>query len=123
MNKSSGKQLPAVLRTDVYDVPVGQDINTDLLYPVNISQQGAKFVFPRKGVLDSNSQINISQTCNQIAGAETKCYLPCSTGALAMVRRAWLTIGGRRVSTLDQVGHYNTWKTVLFQCYFFERWL
>ena len=114
MNKSSGKQLPAVLRTDVYDVPVGQDINTDLLYPVNISQQGAKFVFPRKGVLDSNSQINISQTCNQIAGAETKCYLPCSTGALAMVRRAWLTIGGRRVSTLDQVGHYNTWKRLHF---------
>ncbi|MGI9555594.1 MAG: hypothetical protein ACR2M9_01920, partial [Cyanophyceae cyanobacterium] len=98
----------------VYDVPVGQDINTDLLYPVNFSQTGAKFVFQQVGVLDSNSQIILSQTCNQVGAAEQECYLPTATGALAMVRRAWLTIGGRRVSNLDEVGHYNTWRRLHF---------
>ena len=107
---SSGRGLPMVLRTKTYERPEDQDVNTDLLYPVNFNTKGAKFVFDKKGVLDSNSQINLRQTCNQVGGAEMGCYLPTSTGALAMIKRAWLTIGGKRVSNLESVGHYSTWK-------------
>lgn len=107
---ASGRGLPSVLRTQTYERPERQDINTDILYPVSINQTSAKWVFDRKGVLDSNSQINLRQTCNQIGGVEQECYLPTSTAALAMIERAYLTIGGRRVSNLESVGHWNTWK-------------
>ena len=107
---ASGRGLPSVLRTQTYERPERQDINTDILYPVSINQNSVKFVFNRTGVLDSNSQINLRQTCNQILGAEQSCVLPTATGALAMIERAYLTIGGRRVSTLERVGHYSTWK-------------
>ena len=107
---ASGRGLPSVLRTQTYERPERQDINTDILYPVSINQNSCKFVFNRKGVLDSNSQINLRQTCNQVGAAEQECYLPTATGALAMIERAFLTIGGRRVSSLDRVGHYSTWK-------------
>ena len=78
---ASGRGLPSVLKTQTYERPENQDITTDILYPVSINQSQAKFVFDRKGVLDSNSQIVIRQTCNQVGAAEQECYLPTSTGA------------------------------------------
>ena len=107
---ASGRGLPSVLRTQTYERPERQDINTDIMFPVSVNQNSVRFVFNRTGVLDSNSQINLRQTCNQVGGAEQSAVVPTSTGALAMVERAYLTIGGRRVSTLERVGHYSTWK-------------
>ena len=108
----SGKGLPSVLQTKTLERPENQDINTDILRPVNFSQTGAKFVFERKGLLDSNSQIQLAQIVVDSADPTnfTGSYLPTSTGASAMVKRAFLTIGGRRISNLDDVGHYTTWK-------------
>ena len=109
---SSGRALPPLLRTAPMERPVNQDVNTDILFPVNFSQQGAKFVFDNKGILDSNTQLNLKQIVVNSAApnVDTNSYLPTSTGSCAMVRRAYLEIGGRRVSDLAQVGHYNTWK-------------
>ena len=113
---SSGRMLPAVLRTDPLERPVNQDINSDLLFPVVFNQNSCKFVFDRKGVLSANSQLHLAQTVHnpQFPGVNTNSFLPTSTGALAMIDRAYLTIGGKRVSDLLQVGHYNTWKHLHF---------
>ena len=113
---SKGQPLPSVLRATTMERPVNQDVNTDLLFPVNFSQNGAKFVFDKKGVLDSNSQLNLAQIVVNSASpaVDTNSVLPTSTGALAMIRRAYLEIGGRRVSDLVQVGQYSTWKRLHF---------
>ena len=112
----SGKALPSVLQTKTLERPENQDINTDILRPVNFSQTGAKFVFERKGILDSNSQLQLAQIVVDSADPTnfTGSVLPTATGACAMVKRAFLTIGGRRISNLDDVGHYNTWKRLHF---------
>lgn len=112
----SGKGLPSVLQTKTLERPENQDINTDILRPVNFSQTGAKFVFERKGILDSNSQLQLAQIVVDSADPTnfTGSVLPTATGACAMVKRAFLTIGGRRISNLDDVGHYNTWKRLHF---------
>ena len=107
---ASGRGLPSVLRTQTYERPVQQDITTDILYPVSINQKQAKWILDRKGVLDSNSAIILRQTCNQVGGVDMDCYLPTSTGILGAISRAYLTIGGRRVSNLESVGHWATWK-------------
>ena len=112
---SKGQPLPPLLRATTMERPVNQDVNTDLLFPVNFSQTGCKFVFDKKGVLDSNSQLNLAQiVVNSAHADETNSVLPTSTGALAMIRRAYLEIGGRRVSDLVQVGQYSTWKRLHF---------
>jgi len=113
---SKGQPLPPVLRATTMERPVNQDVNTDLLFPVNFSQNSCKFVFDKKGVLDSNSQLNLAQIVVNSASpaVDTNSVLPTSTGALAMVRRAYLEIGGRRVSDLVQVGQYSTWKRLHF---------
>jgi len=112
---SRGQPLPPVLRATTMERPVNQDVNTDLLFPVNFSQQSCKFVFDKKGVLDSNSQLNMAQiVVNSAHANDTNSTLPTSTGALAMIRRAYLEIGGRRVSDLVQVGQYSTWKRLHF---------
>lgn len=111
----SGVSVPALLRTDVLDRPVNQRLETDILYPVSASQSAAKFVFDRKGILDSNSNLNIAITLPELennAGVfgDSKSCLPTATGAPALIKRAYLEIGGRRVANLDEVGQYNTWK-------------
>ena len=108
----SGKGLPPVLRATALERPVNQDVNTDILYPVSINQSQCRFHFNRTGILDSNSQLNLSQIVlnSAKAGVDTNSVLPTSTGALAMIKRAYLEVGGRRVSDLQDVGHYATWK-------------
>ena len=71
-------------------------------------------MFERKGILDSNSHLQMKLKVDDVGGAgavadKFYAYLPTSTGAPAWIRRAYLTIGGRRVSNLDEVGQYITW--------------
>ena len=110
----SGVMLPALLRTAPLERPENQRLETDLLFPVNFSQSSTRFVFDRKGILDSNSQIQFRLMCKRTDGipfnAGEFCYLPTATGAAAIVQNAYLEIGGRRVATLQDVGHYTTWK-------------
>lgn len=114
----SGNALPPLLRTDALERPENQRCETDLLYPVAFSQSSVRFVFPRKGILDSNSQFKFRMTAGKLdgtaMGADEFCFLPTSTGAASAVRRAFLEIGGRRVATLQDVNHYLTWRRLHF---------
>ena len=104
--------LPEVLKVQPLSRPVNQECSTDILQPTTFSQSYAKFVFEKKGILDSNSKLHVAQIVvnSDRPDVDTNSFLPTSTGALAMVQRAYLTIGGREVSDLQEVGHYNTWK-------------
>tara|TARA_R110002020_G_scaffold181364_2_gene376204 strand:+ start:12294 stop:13835 length:1542 start_codon:yes stop_codon:yes gene_type:complete len=112
----SGVMMPALLRTAPLERPENQRLETDLLFPVAFSQSSTKFVFDRKGILDSNSQIKFRVTCKRTDGNPFDnddgqiCYFPTATGAAAAIQNAYLEIGGRRVATLQDVGHYTTWK-------------
>jgi len=113
----SGMKLPSVLQTKVIERPeVHSDVNTDLLFPVVFSQKSARFVFDRKGVLDSNSQLQISATVKQPGGAGNalNAFYPTSVGCLSLIKRAYLEIGGRRISDLQSLGHYACWKRLHF---------
>lgn len=49
-----------------------------------------------------------TQITMTITEQHVKGMLPISTGVSSLIRRAVLTIGGREVSSLDAVGHFNT---------------
>jgi hypothetical protein len=105
-------QLPDVLKVGALKRPVNQVCSTDLLQPTTFSQTFCKFVLDKKGILDSNSQLNISQVVvnSDRPTTDTKSFYPTATGALALISRAYLTIGGREVSDLRDCGHFNTWR-------------
>ena len=105
-------QLPDVLKVGTLNRPVNQVCSTDLLQPTTFSQTFCKFVLDKKGILDSNSQLNIAQIVVNSASpnVDTRAYFPTATGALALISRAYLTIGGREVSDLRSVGHFSTWR-------------
>ena len=89
--------------------PVSQRIETDILYPVSFSQKSTKFVFDKKGILDANSQLQIKILVPEQPGpVASQAFLPLNTGISSVISRAWLEIGGRRVSTLESVGNFNT---------------
>ena len=112
----SGVGLPNLLKPTALDRPVNQRLETSILYPVSASQASCKFVFDRKGILDSNSQVELAMLLPKIvpnaggAAAESLSCLPTGTGIAAMIKRAYLEIGGRRVATLDEVGQYVNWR-------------
>lgn len=114
----SGQALPQVLKTDTIERPeVHGDVNTDLLFPVAFNQNQAKWVFDRKGILDSNSQLQIAATVKSssaVPGNELQAVYPSSVGALSLIKRAFLEIGGKRISDLQDLAHYHTWKRLHF---------
>jgi len=104
--------LPEVLKTQPLSRPVNQECSTDILQPTTFSQSQAKFIFEKKGILDSNSKLHLSQIVvnSDRPTTDTNSFCPTSTGALGMIRRAYLTVGGREVSDLQECGQWNTWK-------------
>ena len=50
---------PEILQTGLLKTPTNMNVETALLYPVSISQKRAKFIFDRKGVLNSNSRLQL----------------------------------------------------------------
>ena len=102
-------ELRDFLSPQAFNYPVNQRVETDILFPVSKSQSSVKFVFDKKGILDQNSKVRLKCLVPQQAGpAEGNSFFPIHTGVSAMISRAWLEIGGRRVSTLERVGDYNT---------------
>ena len=51
--------VPSILQTGLLKTPTNMNVETSLLYPVSITQKRAKFVFDRKGVLNSNSRLQL----------------------------------------------------------------
>lgn len=108
--------LPPVLRTGALDRPYNQTIDTDILRPVSINQKTCRFVFNKTGILDSNTQLNLAQTVVNSAQptVNTGSCLCTSTGALGMIARAFLTIDGKTISDLRDLGHYSTYHRLAF---------
>ena len=107
---------PDVLKVGALKRPENQRLETDIIDPVVFTQKSARFVFPKSGILSSDSQLHISQivTNSAFPGVDTNAFYPTSTGALAMIQRAYLTIGGKRVSDQQSTGNWNTWKRLHF---------
>ena len=102
--------IPRILKTyDVDSVPVNQRSETEILFPVTSSQTGARFVFRRTGILDSNSKLQLQL----ISGAGDH-FLPISTGAASLIQNAYLEIGGKRISTTRDLGSWKTWLNMAY---------
>jgi len=114
---------PDVLKVGALKRPENQRLETDIIDPVVFTQKSARFVFPKSGILSSDSQLHISQivTNSAFPGVDTNAFYPTSTGALAMIQRAYLTIGGKRVSDQQATGHWNTWKRLHYSNDYKER--
>lgn len=118
----SGIGLPNLLKPTAMDRPMNQRLETDILFPATANQRSAKFVFDRKGILDSNSQLRIKLVLEKLDnGDEIKCLLPATTGIASVIQRAYLEVGGRRVATLDEVGQYVNWRRMRFSPEFREQ--
>lgn len=103
-------KLPALLRVnETTDYPVEQNINTDILRPVAFNQKSSRFVFQKTGVLDANSQLNLRMSVVDGTANSTKAFFPSHLGCLSTIKEAFLQIGGKKVSTLSDLGHYSTY--------------
>lgn len=54
--------------------------------------------------------VNGNEFIVELGAEDNPAFLPIATGISSLIRRAYLEIGGRRVSTLEELGHYNTFK-------------
>lgn len=105
-------ELPDILKVGVLKRPVNQSCETTILQPTTFSESQCKFVLENQGILDSNSQLHLAQIVvnSNAATTETNSFNISNVGAAACIRNARLTIGGKEVSNLQEVGNYFTWK-------------
>ena len=81
-------------------------IQSEVLDPVIATKTLVRFQVPRAGILRSGSMIKFvvkSET-------DTSCFFPLHTGCFAMFDRVELTLGGKRIQSVDKSALYNTIK-------------
>lgn len=90
------------------DQNIGQSnldsINTQVLYPISISQNEATIIIPnRGGSLDKNSAIVLPATVN-----ENSCFLPINTGIASLLDSVSLLCNGQVIAQNTEPGQYIT---------------
>lgn len=79
-------------------------INTEVLDPVVATKSLVRFQVPRAGILRSGSMIKFVVK----SATDSDCYFPLHTGAFAMFDRVELTLGGKRIQSVDKSALYST---------------
>ena len=103
--------LPAELRVAPLERPMNQIYTTEVLYPVTSSQRQTRWIISPNGIWDAQgTQLIVNLTVSSATGAVNVCTYPSSVGALALVKRAYLEIGGKRISSLNELGQYSTFR-------------
>lgn len=98
--------IPDALLTRPLATVSTMNIETNILDPIVINQNFARFVLERKGILDTGSAITFS--LQTTAAGDKKAYLPVKTGIHSLVRRATLRIGSKVVAITDEYPFYQT---------------
>jgi len=105
--------LPDLLRTKPLDRPMNQVYTTEVLRPVNFSQNGARFIISPNGLWSAeSSQLIFRMTLADAAGdpvAGSNTY-PSSCGGVSIISRSYVEIGGRRISSLENTASYLTFR-------------
>ena len=79
-------------------------IQSEVLDPVISTKTLVRFQVPRAGILRSGSMIKFAVK----SSTDTNCYFPIHTGCFAMFDRVELTLGGKRIQSVDKSALYNT---------------
>mgnify|MGYP003639188460 FL=1 len=58
--------VPSILQNKPLRRPVDMNIQSEILYPIQFNQHSTRFVFDNKGILDSNSRINLAVSVNKL---------------------------------------------------------
>ena len=98
--------IPEALKPSTMSTVDTMNIETNVLDPIIINQNFARFVLERKGILDMGSVITLAVTCSPTATG--RAYLPIKTGIHALIKRAVLRIGSKVVAITDEYGTYMT---------------
>jgi len=101
-------QLPDVLNVKPLNFSESMSIDTNILDPIIVNNQSARFVLERKGILDVGSVFTFS--VHPVAAGDEKCFLPVKTGIHALIKKAVLKVGAKTIATSDEYGTYQTMK-------------
>jgi len=101
-------QLPDVLNVKPLNFSESMSIDTNILDPIIVNNNSARFVLERKGILDVGSVFTFS--VHPVAAGDAKCFLPVKTGIHAVIKKAVLKVGAKTLATSDEYATYQTMK-------------
>ena len=101
-------QLPDVLNVKPLNFSESMSIDTNILDPIIVNNNSARFVLERKGILDVGSVFTFS--VHPTSTGDGKCFLPIKTGIHALIKKAVLKVGAKTLATSDEYGTYQTMK-------------
>jgi|TARA_Y100000310_G_scaffold176261_1_gene176401 hypothetical protein len=116
--------LPNVLNPESYDDSLSVEVETVILdaNAFSFTQNGssvARFELPRKAVLDKNCDLVINVATDVVV--DNYATLPKLGGALVLVKRCSISVGGKVLQAVEQAGQYIYLKEYSFQPFEFRR--
>ena len=102
-------RIPDILKMGEIDASMDQRLHTDVIDPVTISQERARFTLSRvAGFLHSDSKITLAITPLTAADA----FYPLNVGVSNLIQTATLTIGQEVVCSIDDYSDFHAYQSV-----------
>ena len=83
------------------DKPQSMEVVTSVLEPIIITDTHARWVLRNEGILSRDSVLQFQLTSSTPGG-----FLPISAGIYGLIKRATLTIGGKRINHLENLAYW-----------------
>eukprot|EP01045_Picozoa_sp_COSAG04_P007738 COSAG04_NODE_412_length_14743_cov_74.925294_2_plen_465_part_00 len=105
---TSGGAIPDLVKIRPITTDQTIDVQTSILEPIISNERFIKFQFDNKGILHSNSKIQLS-----LAGtAGERRFLPLLNGIGATIKRCVLSAGSKTIAEVDDWNHFHAYKSM-----------
>ena len=102
--------VPQALQIKTLPTVSNMKVETSILDPTTITENGCRFVLERKGILDTGSCIQLGVVTNTATRAwgNGAAFMPLRTGIHACIKSATLRIGSQIIAQSDNYNQYAT---------------
>lgn len=102
-------RIPSLINIGEIPSSYGQNLHTDVIDPVTISQRRARFTLSRvAGFLHSESRI----TLGIVPKTNARAYYPLNVGVSNVIKSAQLIIGQESVCSIDDYSHFHQYQSM-----------
>ncbi len=100
-------QIPDLLKIGAMPSDTSMDVLTDILDPVVHNDGYVRFAFQNKGILHSQSKLQLAVT-----GVDRKGVYPINIGVYNLIDRVRFSIGSKTVSEIDDFRYFMSYKSI-----------
>lgn len=108
--------LPEIFQPRTMTNPAEMQIDTTVIEPLVCTQTTCRFVLEKKGVLNTDSVIQLALKVTEFEDGDSVAFLPIKTGIFSAIKSCTLYIGSKIIAISDDLAYQHTMKRQFNTC-------